>query len=173
VILLYHKVHPTSPTPWWVTADDFYRQMAELQGRRVLTLDDYDPRNPDHVVITFDGVYDNVLTFAAPVLRRFGYPFELFVSGEHLGQGNDFDAVEPRARFADLGQLRALQALGGRLQWHGRSHLDLAGVADPAVLARELEVPSELRAAFGEEHFRWFAYPHGGFSGAARAAARQ
>lgn len=173
MILLYHKVHPTAPTQWWVTADDFYRQMAELQGRRVVTLDEYDPRNPDHVVITFDGVYDNVLKFAAPVLRKFGYPFELFVSGEHIGQTNEFDAVEPAARFADLNELRALQDLGGRLQWHGRSHLDLGSVTDPAVIARELEVPDELRASFGGESFRWFAYPHGAFSAAAHAAAQQ
>jgi glycosyltransferase involved in cell wall biosynthesis len=173
MILLYHKVHPTSPTQWWVTADDFYRQMAELQGRRVVSLDEYDPRDPEQVVITFDGVYDNVLTFAAPVLRRFGYPFELFVSGEHIGRANEFDAVEPPARFAGLDELRALQALGGRLQWHGRSHLDLGAAMDAAVIAAELEVPRELRAAFGEGSFRWFAYPHGGFSAAARAAAQR
>ncbi len=82
MILMYHKVHPSSPTEWWVTVDDFYRQMWELQSRRVVYLDDYDLLDSENVVITFDGVYSNVLTYASPILGKFRYPFELFVVGD-------------------------------------------------------------------------------------------
>ena len=93
MILMYHKIYPDSPTMWWVDVDNFYRQMCELKCRKVVSLDDYDPADPDHVVITFDGVYKNVLTFAAPILKDFGYPFELFVTSDYIGKDNSFDTV--------------------------------------------------------------------------------
>ena len=67
MILLYHKVYLESPTEWWVDSNDFWRQMYELQNYEVVNLADYDPNNPEHVVITFDGVYENVFQFALPV----------------------------------------------------------------------------------------------------------
>lgn len=160
MILLYHKVDLEAKTAWWVSVDAFYRQLCDLRAYDVVYLDDYDPTNPRHVVITFDGVYDNVTTHAAPLLERFGYPFELFVIGDHVGGDNAFDTVEPPARFATLPELQAAEKRGGRIQWHSRSHRTLSG-GDLAGIDRELQVPAELREPFGPGHFRWFAYPHG------------
>lgn len=163
MILMYHKVAPDHPTLWWVDADAFYRQMLQLRGRRVVSLDDYDPADPRQVVITFDGVYRNVLTFAAPTLAELGYPFELFVSGNYVGGDNAFDTIEPRAEFAGEDELAALVALGGRLQWHGNAHLDLGRIDDVAAIEAELSIPDRLRR-LDPRGFRWFAYPHGTFN---------
>ena len=38
MILMYHKVHPNSPTMWWVLVNDFYRQMSELSNKEVVFL---------------------------------------------------------------------------------------------------------------------------------------
>jgi glycosyltransferase involved in cell wall biosynthesis len=161
MILLYHKVHPTVPSMWWVSVDAFRRQMSSLAAYQVVTLDDYDPRNPRHVVITFDGVYENVLKYAAPVLAQYGYPFELFVTGAYIGQDNSFDQPkEPPARFTSMEDLQRLTRMGGRLQWHSWSHAKMSALS-PAELDRELTVPAELRGTFPAPHFRWFAYPHG------------
>lgn len=159
MILLYHKVDLENRTTWWVSADAFRRQMTQLAGRHVVGLDAYDPTDPRHTVITFDGIYAGVLRFAAPLLQELGYPFELFVSGAHVGQGNDFDASEPPSRFADRAELAALVSMGGRLQWHSHSHRDLSDVP-VRELADELEVPDSLRA-LDPEGFSWFAYPYG------------
>lgn len=98
MILMYHKVSAASPTIWWVTADMFDRQMADLSAYDVVPLSEYDPSNPRHAVITFDGVYENAYRFAFPILKKWGYPFELFVIGDRIGQDNAFDTVEPPAR---------------------------------------------------------------------------
>lgn len=164
MILLYHKVAAEASTQWWVSADAFDRQMSDLRGHRVVTLDDYDPTDPSHVVITFDGVYENVHRFAFPLLRKWGYPFELFVIGDHVGGDNAFDPAEPPARFASIEQLAEMAAHGGRVQWHTRSHPRLDGMPASA-LAHELEVPPDFRALFDGRHFGWFAYPHGDHSG--------
>jgi len=161
MILVYHKVGLERRTVWWVTADAFNRQMAALRAYEVVHLDDYDPSNPRHVVITFDGVYEDVLRCAVPLLRKWRYPFELFVVGDTIGRGNDFDrAVEPPARFASLEGLRRMVEAGGRLQWHTRTHPQMDGLAGEE-LAREVEVPEALARSFGPPHFRWFAYPFG------------
>ena len=161
MILVYHKVSLESPTHWWVTADAFDAQLADLQSFDVVRLDEYDPSNSRHVVITFDGPYADVVTYGLPLLEKWGYPFEVFVIGGWVGKENTFDQhVEPRARFADLRQLDQLVKAGGRLQWHTRSHCRLADL-DEQSLALELEPQAELRTRFGAPHFEWFAYPHG------------
>jgi len=165
MILMYHKVAPTRPTQWWVGVDSFFRQLCELRGYEVVALDDYQPENPKHCVITFDGVYQNVLQYAAPLLKRFGYPFELFVTSDVLGKENEFDAGsgEPPAVFATEAELAELVKCGGRLQWHTRSHPHLPEVKDSGRLERELTVPDGLKS-LDPRGFRWFAYPHGEFN---------
>jgi len=160
MILLYHKVYPEAKTVFWVSPDAFYLQMLDLQNRKVVYLDDYDPSDPDQYVITFDGVYENVWKYAAPILQKFGYPFELFVVGGSMGQGNEFDEGEPEAPFADRETLMKLVQAGGRLQWHTWSHPLLTGAQPEEAYRRELEVPEDLQA-LDPKGFGWFAYPHG------------
>lgn len=171
MILLYHKVSPQTPTVWWVSADAFDLQMASLKTRKVVLLNEYDPADPDHVVITFDGVYENVFQYAFPILKKWGYPFELFIVGDHVGGDNAFDSVEPLTRFADVDQLAEMEANGGRVQWHTRSHSRLDS-ADPSTLQRELTVTPALRERFPAPNFDWFAYPHGDHDSTLIAAVR-
>jgi peptidoglycan/xylan/chitin deacetylase (PgdA/CDA1 family) len=153
MILLYHKVHPTVPSMWWVSVDAFRRQMSALAAYQVVTLDDYDPSNPNHVVITFDGVYDNVLKYAAPILAQYGYPFELFVTGAYIGQDNSFDQPkEPPAKFTSLEDLQRLAEMGGRLQWHSWSHAKMSSLPHEE-LERELTVPRSSVARFPRRIF--------------------
>ncbi|WP_445710017.1 glycosyltransferase [Flavobacterium sp.] len=163
MILMYHKIHPNSPTMWWVTVDDFYRQMSELSNKKVVYLDDYEIGNEEHVVITFDGIYKNVLEFALPILKHFNYPFELFLTSDYLGLDNEFDKVEPNAPFTTVDELKALVAGGGRLQWHTQSHPNLKNVFDNDIIKKELSIPLEVRL-LDDKGFNWFAYPHGEYN---------
>jgi glycosyltransferase involved in cell wall biosynthesis len=157
---MYHKVDLEKKSKWYVTAERFYRQMVELAYKKVVYLNDYDPSDTEQVVITFDGVYANVMQFALPILRNFGYPFELFVTGNYIGKDNSFDVPEPLEMFANEDELKKLIAGGGRLQWHTKTHrrfdknLSLLDIAD------ELEIPDNIRA-LDSTGFKWFAYPHG------------
>lgn len=156
MILVYHKIDMISHSEWWVTPRNFHRQMLELREFDVVPLDDYDPGNSKQAVITFDGVYENVHTLALPILRKFGYPFEMFVIGDHVGGDNAFDTTEPGARFATRGQLTEMVEAGGRLQWHTNTHADMTTLAQ---VDAELEVPAGLRE-LDPGGFKWFAYPH-------------
>jgi len=171
VILMYHKVYPETPSIWWVSVDSFYRQLHEVRYKKVVYLDEYDPDNADHVVITFDGVYRNVLEYAAPILQKFGYPFELFVTSNYVGGDNQFDVSEPRADFASKDELVAMTKMGGRLQWHTRSHINLQEIKDLSAIERELDIPNEIRA-LDRTGFTWFAYPHGDYNSEVLKAVR-
>jgi glycosyltransferase involved in cell wall biosynthesis len=160
---MYHKVDIESPTIWWVSVDNFYRQMLELGSKQVVYLNDYDPHNPNHVVITFDGVYRNVLKYAAPILQELNYPFELFISSNYVGIDNSFDIEEPLTQFADLQELKMMVAMNGRLQWHTKSHPDLSFDSDRLNLLDELEIPEECKE-LDANGFSWFAYPYGRFN---------
>lgn len=160
MILLYHKVYLESSTKWWVDIDDFYRQMLEIKPKKVVYLDDYNPEDPNQVAITFDGVYQNILEFAAPILKEFSYPFELFIIGDSIGKGNAFDKTEPPAKFVSLMGLKELVRFGGRLQWHTRSHPKLDAIKEKKKIRKELTVPSRLKK-IDKKGFKWFAYPHG------------
>lgn len=160
MILLYHKIFPEAQGQWWVTPDTMRNQLLDLQGRyQFVYLDDYIIGSKDQCVVTFDGIYTNVLKYAAPLLKELGIPFELFLSGDHVGLGNDFDVGEPPAQFCNAAELRRLRDFGGRLQWHTRSHARLFGL-DQGALAHELDIPANLRE-LDPSGYTWFAYPHG------------
>ncbi|WP_428225735.1 glycosyltransferase [Flavobacterium sp.] len=163
MILMYHKVHPNSPSMWWVSVNNFYRQMTELKGKKVVYLENYNPEDENEVVITFDGIYKNVLEYALPILKHFNYPFELFLNSDYLGTNNEFDSVEPNAEFVDLDDLRLLVDNGGRLQWHTKSHPNLKDWVDTERINEELIVPDALKE-IDTVGFTWFAYPHGEFN---------
>jgi GT2 family glycosyltransferase/peptidoglycan/xylan/chitin deacetylase (PgdA/CDA1 family) len=161
MILMYHKVSLTAETIWWVTADAFRAQMQSLKRFNVVRLSEYDPSNPSHVVITFDGVYRNVYQYAFPILKEFGFPFELFVIGGHLGGDNRFDTVEPLCQFCTVEEIREMQNGLGSVQWHTSTHIRMSA-RDRTALEREILVPEHLRKALpAPKNFRWFAYPHG------------
>jgi len=161
MIICYHKVHPEVKSYWYVSVDQFDRHMAALRAYDVVHLDEYDPKNPRHAVITFDGIYGNIAEYALPILEKYGYPFELFIVGDYIGRENDFDQhVEPPCTFADFEQLKLLVSKGGRVQWHTATHKRLSGLSF-SDLQRELTPPDQLRSLFPSPHLEWFAYPHG------------
>jgi peptidoglycan/xylan/chitin deacetylase (PgdA/CDA1 family) len=169
---MYHNVDAIAHNVWWVTPETFRKQLATLRKFDFVYLDDYDPSNPDHVVLTIDDGYENIYQHGFPLLKCEAIPFELFVIGDRLGEWNDFDEGEEcRHRLACPDQLLKMGEGGGRIQWHTRTHRDLRTLSDVEV-ENELTVPADLRARFGPPHFRWFAYPYGWFDQRSLAMAR-
>lgn len=172
MILMYHKVYLNSPTRWWVDIDNFYRHLCDLQEYDVVYLDDYDFNNPRHVVITFDDGYSNVSQFAAPLLKKFSYPFEVFINGAYLGKYNSFDSGdEPKTKIASRDELKKVVAAGGRLQWHSFDHIDMSKLTDKRVMTRELSVPAGIKK-LDKKGFGWVAYPYGKFNQEVKARAK-
>jgi glycosyltransferase involved in cell wall biosynthesis len=167
MILLYHKISSEARTQWWVTANTFFRQLVELSDKKFVYLDDYNPEDDNQVVITFDGVYSDVLQYAAPILKSLNLPFELFITEDYIGKNNEFDKVEPDSQFADQAQLKKLVEFGGRLQWHTKTHRHIKVVKDEE-LEREIICPEKFKS-LDPQGFKWFAYAHGEFDSRAKS----
>jgi len=163
MILMYHKIAPTTPTMWWVSINDFYRQMSELSNKNVVYLDDYDLDDVNQVVITFDGIYKNIIDYALPILKHFNYPFELFLTSDYIGKDNQFDSVEPLCEFVSTKELKELVRYKGRLQWHTKTHKNLKEVYDIEIITKELTIPKQI-LQLDNKGFNWFAYPHGEYN---------
>jgi len=154
MILLFHKVDIMDPpNENWVHLDFFIHKMRIIKKKRIVSLKDYG-NNKDEVVITFDGIYENVYKYAFPVLKNFKYPFELFVIGKFIGKDNRFDNKEPLTRFCNQQQIKEMCQNGGVLQYHSWSHRNLC-------LLTDAEIEKEIKLIYPCDYF---AYPYGFFN---------
>lgn len=164
MILLYHKVSRQKKTIWYVTGETFryHMEMLKKRGKIVVPLKDYDPHNKKHVVITFDGGYDEMYDVAVPILKEYGYEYDIFVIGDYVGKDNSFDVVEPLENFLTIDHLKEMVRSGGaHLQWHTNSHKSVDAIVGRKEWISELTVPAWIRE-LDPAGFNFFAYPYGG-----------
>lgn len=172
-ILMYHvTTDPPANAPFpdlYVRASEFADQMTALHdaGYVGVTLQEvWDfwhrgaPLPARAVVISVDDGYHSNYAYAAPVLRRLGWPGVL-----NLKVGN---LHEPTYGLTPH-QVRALIAAGWEVDSHTIAHPDLTTV-DAATLEREVaESRRRLQRAFGVP-VNFFCYPAGRYDDAVVAA---
>jgi peptidoglycan/xylan/chitin deacetylase (PgdA/CDA1 family) len=181
-VIAYHAVGPCPRSVdrenLFVTEDSFARQMAYLSRRRaVIPLESIVrgelPAGPPAVAITFDDGFRSVLTTAAPILRRHGFPATVFVPTGWLGRrGPWYDAPGCEVEVMDESELREAERLGIELASHGHDHLDLEQ-ATPAEAKADIAASFEALSALSGRPPRYLAYPWGRSSQAARKAAAE
>lgn len=172
-ILMYHVIGyipPGAPYPdLWVSPELFARQMHALRiaGYHAVTLDavlanwDHDAPLPSKpIVLSFDDGYAGQSRYAAPVLRRLGWPGVLYLVVHNLGHGG----ISAR-------RVRGLIAGGWELGSHTLTHPDLTRLSPGAVR-------TELRRSRVLLHRRFgvpvdaFCYPAGRYDPAVESAVR-
>lgn len=128
-VLCYHDVQEdvrTKPDPYAVDTAELVSQFSWLKenGYRVVSFDDIIAAHagkrplPDKaVLLTFDDGYRSVYTRVYPLLKLFGFPAIVALSGHWL-DANDGGSVEyggaqvPREDFVSWEQVREMQASG-------------------------------------------------------------
>ena len=104
------------------------------------------------VALTFDDGYDDAMTEAAPLLRRYGDVGTFFVTTGLLGTGGHLTEAD----------VRSLAASGMDVEAHTVTHPDLTLLA-PAAVTREVSGSRETLRAMTHEGVAAFAYPAGRF----------
>jgi hypothetical protein len=148
-ILCYHYVARRYRDDGWngnVSAWKFFWDMFMLRKKDIVYLDEFDYRQNNQVVISFDDGYKNFLQYAFPILKFFRYKFELFIIGDYYIS----DTISERSKVrecmtkSDLEQI--LKTSKGRLQYHSKTHYHLAHDIDcEQILEDEIKLPSILR----------------------------
>lgn len=141
MILRYHNIG-NGDSDLWVSENSFINQMETIKkcNYDVVSLESYDPYNDKQVVIIFDDGRKNILK-AMPYLRKYGFPFYVFVVGELLGCSDE---------FLDRGDFAIIREAGGELGWYTKSHPDLTTLPF-------WKLKGELVNPYG---FSWLSYPH-------------
>lgn len=176
-ILTYHQIADAPPkgTPHRslvVAPEDFARQMAMLSvlGYRGLSMTDLQPylrgeRVGKVVGITLDDGYLNNLTYAAPVLQRYGFSATCYVVSRLIGKSNIWDRESgiPESALMNAVQLKQWIARGQEVGAHTRHHAHLlqldAYIAKEEITGCKADLEELLDAPV--QHF---CYPYGEYA---------
>lgn len=153
MILTYHKISFIKNDKITVNVWNFIRQMYAIRKKTVVYLDDYDMNDNNQVVLRFDDGYKSVLKYAVPVLKLFGYPFEVFIVEDFFIRAENGDN-----NLLNKKDLMKIIKSGGRLQYHTKSHPDLSIINDEEILKSELICPEYIKQ-LDKSGFKFFAYP--------------
>ena len=172
--LLYHHVGVPAKGAWpqlTISPSTFVRQMRWLKllrftpvtptqlldwrlgGRRL-------PGKP--VMLTFDDAYEDLTTYAFPVLEQLGFAAAVFVVSGHIGGTNEWDvaAGRPRRKLMNSEQMRTWSHQGIEFGAHGRTHADLCHCSDSQLEDEIAGSRGDLEQVLGNQVVA-FAYPFG------------
>lgn len=174
VILLYHRFGDDRYPSTNIKIEQFKAQLEHLQsgGYHVLPLSQIlkafeakSPLPPKSVAITVDDGYKTILTNAHPLLKRYGYPYTVFVNPSAHDNASK--------NFLTWDEMRRMQAEGVEFANHSATHENLLqkkGEDDALwrsrVSAEVRDAQKRLQSELGERRNtdpKIFSYPFGEF----------
>jgi Predicted xylanase/chitin deacetylase len=169
VVLQYHHISAETPPATSISPERFAQHMAWLAENQyqILSMPDLldllrDKKAlPDKAaVITFDDGYTSIYSAAWPMLRKYNWPFTVFVNSQHHDEKNP--------QYMSWEQLREMAKTGVTIGNHSISHTHMirrqAEEKDADWLARSrreiVDAQKRIDAELGRQ-LRIFAYPFG------------
>lgn len=167
-VLMYHRVWPGFQDGLTVTPEQLEAHLYQLydKGYRALPLPDFlatvrgaRPRRASDLLLTFDDGYRNNLTYAYPLLQRFGFCATIFVIAGTLDGSYRETATGPDEKLG-LQDYREMDPSVVQLGLHGYHHENF-GAIDAAAQARVLEQSMSALEQSGLPWHKVLAYPYG------------
>jgi peptidoglycan/xylan/chitin deacetylase (PgdA/CDA1 family) len=169
LVLMYHSVSPYDEDPHEVTITPqrFERHMRWLRGRGLrgvsvaeLLSARADGRGRGLVGLTFDDGYEDFVTYAMPVLQRYGFTATAFVLAGRLGGHNAWDSRGPYKALLTADQVCQAAQSGMEIGSHGLDHVSLPEADDTRLSAETVRSRVILQELIGQQ-IRGFCYPWG------------
>jgi peptidoglycan/xylan/chitin deacetylase (PgdA/CDA1 family) len=171
---MYHRVAPTGSTalaPWRVAPEKFEEQLCYLHeaGYYSTRLAEWQtavatkrPLPGRAILITFDDGYLDFLTYAWPLLKRYGFTATVFLVAGEIGGKNHWDhrldsEAVPLLGWADI---RQLQIEGVEFGSHSLSHPRLTALSTADIVRQAARSRAILERGLGVP-VSAFAYPYG------------
>ena len=173
IILGYHQFTAagvSSKNIYSMSADAFESEMKYLKdsGCNVVPLSDVvhfvegkGSLPPHAVAITIDDGYKSPLLYAAPILKKYGYPWTFFCYPDYINSGS---------HAASWKDLQELDAEGIDVECHSKSHPLLSHKKGKSPEEYDAWLTAETAGAKAtlEEHLhkqiKYFAYPYGDYN---------
>ena len=170
-VLLYHRFddgrYPTTTT----SSVQFGQQLSYLKanGYTVLSMDQLSEcvegkrSTPDKgVVITVDDGFISEYDRAVPLLRKYGYPFTIFVFTSGVGTKG----------YVSWEQLRELESSGGTVGCHSHTHPRLINMTVEEMEKETMGSKQIMEKNLGHA-VRYFAYPFGQYDERVRSVVKK
>ena len=170
-VLLYHRFDENRFPTTTTSSAQFEQHMAYLKshGYTVLTMDQLadcvEGRRPvpeKAVVITIDDGFISEHEKAVPILRKYGYPFSIFVFTNAIGKKN----------YMSWEQKRQMESLGGEAGCHTQTHPRLINLEGKQVGQEIMGSKATMEKNLGHK-VKYFAYPYGLYDDAVRVVAKR
>jgi peptidoglycan/xylan/chitin deacetylase (PgdA/CDA1 family) len=139
IVLLYHRFEDHPRNDLEIMPTEFEKEMQELKdnGFTVIPMQDFiawrhgEKNIPDKsCIITIDDGYISGYDIAWPILKKFGYPFTLFIYIDYIGAGGKSISWDQLAEMRDAG-------VDIECHTYSHSHLDSPGYGvDPPTRVR-------------------------------------
>lgn len=171
VVLQYHHVSTETPKITSIAPEQFTAHLNLLKEKQYQVISLPELMNKvakgqnviNHVAITFDDGYKNLLAHAVPELERFGFPYTIFVNPAVIDEKN--------ASSLTWQQLKALTERGATIANHGMTHDSLARIPTGTSITQWVEMQGQkIEQAEArikektEQNVRLYAYPYGEYT---------
>jgi peptidoglycan/xylan/chitin deacetylase (PgdA/CDA1 family) len=167
-ILTYHKIGPERHSKYWTTTSAFEEQMKLLHCMNYTPIWPHDILSgitcDSPVLLTFDDGYKNFLTYAYPILKRFGFKSVCFVITNYAGKLNEWEKYDtiPPQKHMSWDEILMLKHEGlVSFQSHGVSHMSLVECESKEERLYELSESKRVLESVLSEPVYCFAYPYG------------
>lgn len=175
-ILLYHHISATTPRSTSLTAQEFEGHLAYLKdngytvvdlAKAITWIQQGTPLPEKAIAITFDDAWRDIYLQGFPLLKKYDYPFTVFVNTDPVDQKN--------RRTMTWDMLRDLKKQGVTLANHTRDHDYLVRKPnyDKQWLNQALENIDYAQRRLTKELGpvpKWLAYPYGEYNDQLKAA---
>lgn len=172
VILQYHHVNDTTPSSTSISPAQFEAHLQYLKEHEftVVPLSEImnsikkqQPINDKSVVITFDDGYLDTYTQARPLLKKYNYPFSVFINPDIIEKGY--------SGYLSWQQVKTMAAEGVIFANHSFEHESAIrkpkSITDAQWLQRYAHNITEAELLIKErtgQNWQYFSYPYGEYS---------
>ena len=141
-VLLYHCIAERAENDYWISANEFAAQMAELKRKGYQSVTSHDVEGylfgsktlpPKPVMITFDDACRNLYTHAWPILKKNGFKADIFIftdairndAGQRASVVQHRHGKETLLEYMIWPEIREMAADGFAIGAHSKSHADM------------------------------------------------
>ena len=101
-----------------------------------------------------DDAFRSFYDFAFPLLKKYNFPFSVFVSTASVSNDEESD-------FMSWEMLKEIQKHQGRVFNHTVDHISLVGLSDRMIIDQVTKASSQIKLKLGSDSPIVFSYPYG------------